>query len=138
MTSNYATAADLLAHAKRRYVDAPVCGHTVRLRSVTAGEYAKVERLLMASASVAKGTPEEKRAKALADANALLIRYCACDQNGEMLFSEAEAARLHEVDSRLSQALVSACMDHCGLSEADMEALAKNSATTPSEKPPSE
>jgi hypothetical protein len=96
-----------------------------------------VERRLTDSASKAKGTSESKRAAALAGGYALLTRLCVCDASGEPLFTDEQVAQLQTVDARVSQALVSACMDHCGLSGADLEDLAKNSAATDGDGSPS-
>jgi hypothetical protein len=137
MTSNYASAADILSARSRRFKDATVLGMKVRLRSITAGEYAQVERRLTESASKAKGTSDAKRAAALAGGYALLIKLCVCDGNGEPLFTDDQVAQLQTVDARVSQALVNDCMEHCGLSGADLEDLAKNSAETAGDGSPS-
>lgn len=126
--SELASAADILGRSNRRFANVTVGDLTVRLRSITAGEYAELQRKLIDSAS--KGSTEAKRVAASLAAQATLIRLCCIDANGEPLFSDSQAKQLAEIDSAVARALDDACMKHCGLSDADPGELAKNSAET--------
>lgn len=124
--SDYTSVAGLLGKTARRHRDFTWGDVKLQLQSITAGEYAQVERRLIDAASGSKGSTEEKRARALAEAHAMLIRLAVAQPS----LSKDDAAKLLDVDAALTQSLVSACMEHCGLSGNDLEDLAKNSVET--------
>lgn len=127
--NGYASAADILGNVgARRYAERIVGGRKVRIQSLTALEYAGIEATATRAALEARGGSRSKQVRALADANAELIALCLVDGNGDRLFSIDRKAELLSLDSGTSQALASACMEHCGIDGAELETLAKNSS----------
>lgn len=129
--NGFATKDDLFSSCdNRRFASINVGSKPVRIRSINAGEYARVEALATKSAISARGNNTAKQVKALCDANSLLISLCVCDGEGNPVFNESDLPKLASLDSSVAQALASACMEHCGLDAAELETIAKNSAET--------
>ena len=128
-TNGFATAASILNGAgARRFDERTICGQKVRLRSITALEYADIEATLTRSAMEARGGNKQRQVRALADANIALITKCVVNGEGNPVFTSEHRSQLLEMDSAFSQALASACMEHCGVDAADLEQVAKNSS----------
>jgi hypothetical protein len=116
---------------KTRYttIQVPQIG-TVRLRSLTALDYAQIEALTVKAAMAARGNSTTRQVRALAESGAELIRLCVVDGEGNPVFGEDDRNTLLNMDSSVSQAIVSGAMEFCGIDGADLETIAKNSAKT--------
>lgn len=114
---------------KRRYdeVPLPVADKTVRIRSLTEREMSAYQGATISQRGqgLIKGR--------LQDAARRLIVLCAVDAAGNQIMSDPHVKLMADWDSADVQALYSACTKHCGVSESDLEELAKNSSETPVE-----
>ena len=118
--NGYATKAALLAANKRRFTDVDVPGvGKMRLRSLTERERSGYESGML-------GKDGRTNLKKIAEAKVALIVLCLCDAEDRQLLSSADAAALGELDSSVTNVLFDACTKHCGISETDVEELAKN------------
>ncbi len=125
--NGYATKNDLLAlTGKRRFRDVPlpVCGLTVRIRSLTEGE------LSAYYAHVAAAKSDAGRARRMENATRRLFAQCLVDGDGNRLLADQDADSLANMDAADSQRLYDACAEHTGISQRDVEELVKNSEPT--------
>lgn len=113
---------------KRRFTTVPIGDRDVRIRSLTSGEYSRIESKLTSAVMSGKGGAEAKQEKGMAEANALLIQLCVCDDDGNLCFTKEDLPQLRELDNSVSATLVDACQKFSGIDNADLETLAKNSA----------
>lgn len=123
-TNDFAGREDFFAAAKRRFKDVPLPGgKSARIRSLTAGEWATLE---MGSINKKKGGMDPAGAR-LSDLR--LFAACVCDENGELLFMEADIPKLEAIDSTVILPVVRAIREHSGLRQ-DVEDAIKNFAAT--------
>ena len=119
---------------KRRFTTAttPIGGLTFRIRSL-------MERELSSYQSVIQAAPTDKsRQVRLAASNRRFIALCLVDKDGNLLVPADRVSDLTELDAADSAHLYEECVQHCGVSAADLDALVKNSKpTTPSSSPTS-
>jgi len=125
---------DKLGREKRRYrdVDLPVCGATVRIRSLTEGELSAYQRKMFAKNG--RGFDGE----AMKTANRRLFVLCLVDEQGTPLLGGHDAEQLTNMDSADSSTLYEACAEHCGIDRTDLGDLGKNSDETDADSSPSD
>lgn len=125
--SEYASRADFLAPAKRRFKDVvlPVSKHKVRLRSWMDGEKEDYESAMMDRKS---GGLKMDRVK---QARRELIRRSVCDEHGELLLSLADMDALKSLDAADMAVLQEACQEFCGFKNGDIDNLVGNSESGP-------
>jgi len=116
MTTTISKAA-LLAKCERRYREVPIGGgECCRIQSLTERERADIEfRLLNSKGSVdVRKLPENK-----------LRTLCACmvDGEGNRLFADNEWSQLEALDSGVIAKVYSACLEHIGFEDAEVEEL---------------
>jgi hypothetical protein len=118
---------------KRRHeaVELPICGMTVRIRSLTERE---VSRYQMRTVAKRGGFRTER----MLDASRRLIVLCLVNQEGGRLFGDDETDWLVEWDSADTQCLYNACAKHCGIDTSDIEELVKNSEPMPAAASPTD
>lgn len=129
--SEYATRDALLKRHVRRYRDCQLPdGAIVRLQSITERERSEWEsHIKIRRGQVTRESMQMMRAR--------LIVLCLVDDAGQQILQPGDAAQILDWDSALSNALFEQCQEHCGISEADVEGLAKNCETTPTGGSPS-
>ena len=112
---------------KRRFdeVTLPVCGLTVRIRSLFEGELSAYQ------VRVFSAKDEKTRAARLLAANRILIALCLVDGDGNPLVPDGESSKLGELDGADTACLYEACAKHVGIDTTDVEELVKNSETIP-------
>jgi hypothetical protein len=96
-------------------VEIPEWGGTVLLRSITAGERDRFE------ASVNNGKRQD-----LENFRARFAVLVLCDEVGNRLFADADAAALAKKSASALQTILSAGMEHNAMRADDVEALEKN------------
>jgi len=119
-----ATKQNLLGMTKRRFTTVDVADSEYRIRSLTENEKSEYEAAVMtdkAEFSVAKMKRQRIR----------LLLLCLVDDEGNRLLDDADARMLGQVDGMVTTALFDACRKHVGFESGDIEALAKNSASSP-------
>ena len=119
---------------KRRFdkVTLPVCGLTVRIRSLFEEEVSDYQAKVMAARD------ERQRAARLRAANRLLIATCLVDEDGNPIVPDKEISKLAKLDGADTSYLYDECARHVGINTADVEELVGNSdQTTPSDSPTS-
>lgn len=125
--SKYATAEQLVNYApKRRYkeeVECPVSGFKLRIQSLMESELGKYD----ADTLTTKGAIRKSK---LEDANRRLIVLCLVDDDGNRLLTDKQTHIFERWDSVDTKHLYKECAEHCGISEGDIEAMAKNSDAT--------
>jgi hypothetical protein len=113
----------------RRYREFEVAGvGKVLLRSITAGEFAKVDaaRTRAALAGSGKKAKQTDQVRALNDGFIELLIASVCDADKNPLFTAMDRSLLLGLDTCVSDSLVSACIEHCGIDEANLEDAEKN------------
>jgi hypothetical protein len=110
---------------KTEPVDVPEWGGTVYVRTMTGAERDLFESTLM------KGEGKNRKVDS-ANIRARLSCLCLVDESGERLFSDDEAERLGKKSADVLDRVFSVAQRLNGLSEKDVEELAKNSAAAPS------
>lgn len=113
---------------KRRfkYVDLPVSGLRVRIRSLMEAEVSRY------SAVIATGQGRKTlNINRLEDANRRLIALCLVDAEGNPLVPDGQSVRIGKMDSVDTSHLYEECAAFCGINTGDIEDLVKNSETTP-------
>lgn len=123
--NGFASRDQILQPLKRRFavVDVPEWGR-FRIRSLTELERSRFE----ASIRDKKG---QVSANKLIDLKCRLIVLCVVDGEGNPLLTNSDIDVLRNQDAKATNALVDAIQTHCGITEADMEDLEKNSDVTP-------
>lgn len=118
-----------MSGGRRRYkeFDCPGVGRVV-LRSITAGEFARVDAA-RTRAAIACRDPKQSgnQVRSLNDGLVELLVACVCDGEKNPMFSLEDRVMLIGLDTAVSDALVSACIEHCQLDETHVEDLQKNS-----------
>ncbi len=99
-----ATRDALLSKVERRFKTVTVDGVDYRLRSLTAAEFARVQGVTF-EAQQAK----EKRGEMFAKANAMAIRMCLVDDEGEPLLIDSDIEKLQCIDHGTFEKLADAC-----------------------------
>lgn len=112
----------LAMSGRRKFETIDVDGNPVRLRSVLASEFARVE----AKVSQASSSTGAKRASGLANANALIAQIHIVDDDGNLVFAEDDLPALRELPNDVMQRIVSCSLALSGISGEDIEELAKN------------
>lgn len=112
----------LALSGKRKTQDIEIDGETYRIRSVLASEFARVEAKV-SQANDAKGA---KRASGLAAANAMIAQIHIVDEEGNLMFSDADLPLLRELPNHVMSKIVSCSLALSGISGEDIEELAKN------------
>jgi len=134
-TNELATFEQLAASGgKRRFdkVTLPVCGLTVRIRSLFEEEVSDYQT------RVVSAKDEKQRAARLRAASRLLIAMCLVDGEGNPLVPDGEVSKLAKLDGMDTSFLYDECAKHVGINTADVEELVKNSETiTPCDSPTS-
>ena len=100
----------------------PVSGFVVRIRSVTEKELSAHQRSAYAFKD---GTPVAQRAN-YESATRRLIALCLCDENGNRILSNEDAAELSEWDSADTSFLYNECSNWTRTKPEDIEATVKN------------
>ena len=123
--NNLASESQLFAggRPKRRHKELtlPICGHRVRIQSLTERELSAYQAATMATSG--RGA---NRAR-LADANARLIVLCLVDGAGNRILNHTHIAKLADWDAADTSYLSGQCSEHCGLDRDEIESLIKNS-----------
>lgn len=122
-SNGFASKADLLGRAKRRYTTVDVFGLKFRIQSLTEGERSRLEASALNEATGRPYRDGIERTRRLGIALALV------DGNGNRLYSEEQAEELADVDSAYTERLWEAINQHCDLKLATAEEigeLAKN------------
>lgn len=136
-----ASRADLLAAAgKRRFdsLDLPICGLTVRYRSLSELELSQFEMESLVAGPEGMQNDEE----AVRNTRARLIVRCLVDDSGALLLNEADVDAVNGWDATDSALLYDRLRDFIGLSRRVREAQAakdeakKNSNTTTGDDSP--
>ena len=110
----------LLQPAKRRFREVEVNGGTVRIRSITEKERSEWELGgLDRKGKVARN--------GLLSIKCRLIVLCVVDEDGNPVFRESDVPKLMEQDSVVTDTIATACQEHCGITDSDIEGLEKNS-----------
>lgn len=104
---------------KSEVVAVPEWGGEVRLRSMTGADRDAYEQSLVE----ARGEGEARR---LANVRARLVAFCAVDEAGARLFSEADVEALGAKSAAALDRLFEACTRLNRIGASDVEALAKN------------
>lgn len=113
------TREDLLALAKRRYVD----NQGFRIQSLTEFELSQLQGMWQERYSKTKKLDPRMRRE--------LIAVCLVDDEGKRLFKTEEADLLAEIDAKVTETLYRACREHNGMDEEDeTEGIEKNSDET--------
>lgn len=110
---------EFLGQREVRYMDVPIGdnGQTVRIKSLT-----ELER---SSFEVTCGAGTNKK-RSLRDSRALLLCRCIVDEDGNLMMGDDDVERLHEMDARITGRVFDAAVKHIGISNEDVESLAKN------------
>lgn len=115
-----ATREMLLAAPKRRFTEVTIPDWgTFRLRSLNELERSRLEASMLDK----KGQLSPNK---LIDHKCRLIVACVVDAEGNQLLTNGDIAALQQQDSSLTNLLVDEIQKHCGMSDADIEALEKN------------
>lgn len=118
---------EFLQRTKRRYANVTLRdGQTVRLQSLTEGERSDFETAPI------KQNDQQREERLKATRMRLLVR-CIVDNEGKRLFGNEEYGLLAELDSSDTSRLFDKALEHTGFAESDVEAIAKNSPSTPDE-----
>ena len=128
--TDFATKQAFAEHSggRRRYREFEVPGiGKVLLRSITAGEFARVDAA-RTRAALAGRNPKQAtdQVRALNDGVVELLVACVCDGDKNPLFTREDRTMLIGLDTGVSDALVSACIEHCRLDEVNVEDIQKN------------
>jgi len=130
--NGYATIVGLQQHrGKRRFknFDWPRVG-TVVLQSAMAGEWVKIDAARQRATMAAMAGKVKEHERATED---FLLQICLClvvDQAHAPFFSLGDKDLILSLDSALTDSLATACIEHCGLDEANMGAAQKNLPAT--------
>lgn len=129
-TTTFATKEKFAAKSggQRRWLefDCPGVG-CVWLRSPTAGEFARVDAARTRAAFAGgAGKKEKEQVRALNDGLVELLTVMVCDGERNPMFGADDRALIVGLDAAVSQALVTACIEHAALDEADLGAAQKN------------
>lgn len=121
MTKTILNREQLLQKVQRRFrtVDLPD-GDAVRIRSLTERERAELE-LLMFSKDGKVAT------KQLPAAKLKMICACVVGEDDQPYLTAADVSLLEEMDSGIIARIHSACLEHVGFEDAEVEELVKNS-----------
>lgn len=117
---------DSLNDVQFEEVEVPEWGGRVRLRSITAKQRDAFEQSMIVGEGV-------KRRANLLNARAKLVALCLVDENGTRLYPDDKAYLLGERNAAGMDRVFSVCQRLSGLSQGDVDALAKNSEPDPSE-----
>lgn len=119
-----ATRDSILAATKRRFKDVTLWdGSTVRVRSLTAAEWAEIDSKTI---DMKKGGLSASGVKT---SDLRLFAATVCDADGNPLFGDADLPALGSLDAALVIPVVKEIRDHCGLRQTVEDAL-KNSDPT--------
>lgn len=118
----YLSREDILGASDLQYedVEVPEWGGTVRLRGLTGSERDEFE------AGIVRRRGRDVEAN-LQNIRAKLVSLAAVDEDGKRLFSEADVAALGRKSARALDRLFSVAQRLSGLTDNDVEELAKNS-----------
>ena len=120
---------DFLAPAARRFADCRLSdGRPFRIRSLTEQERSQWE----ADSVDASGKPKKDR---LLSARRRLICLTLVDDADNLVLSPADESLLASQDGKAMEEIYRAAAAHCGISDADVELLAKNSLAGPADVP---
>ena len=111
----YATKDSFAAFAggRRRYVEREISGiGRVVLRSITAGEFARVDAARTRAALAGSGAKPKDReqVRALNDGYIELVIACVCGADKNPLFDAGDRAMLLALDTCVSDELIAACI----------------------------
>lgn len=121
-TNGFADRDSLLKNTARRFGVYPLpSGGKVRVRNLTELERQEYEL----AALDRKG---QLVREGLRTSKCRLIVLCVVDGEGNPILSDADIPVLQQQDSLITNALADICQSHCGISDADLESLEKNSA----------
>lgn len=111
---------DLLARCERRFRDVALPdGGSVRIRSLTEFERSSLElRMFDKSGKVSVAKLPEAKLRTLA--------CCIVDDAGEPLFAEQDWREIQALDSGIVAKIYSACLEHIGFEDEEIEELAGN------------
>lgn len=115
---------EFLSATKRRFREVSLPGGKhVRIRSITAGEWADIETKNL---NLKQGG---LNATGIRNSDLRLIVATVCDGDGQTIFSDSDLPKLAEADAAMTQPLVREIREHCGLTK-DVEDALKNCGTT--------
>lgn len=121
--------------SKRRFLETAVPfdaeGRWIRLRSLSAGEHGEFE---ISNLSKKGGLVRDK----LIEAKRLLVSLTVVDQQGNLELTEADVAAMESTDGRLVAFAYTQACEHCGITEAEVEASVKNSVAIGGDDSPSD
>lgn len=110
-----------------REFDCPEVGRVI-IQSLTAAEFTRVDAARTRAAIAAAGGKHKEQNRALNDGLVELVTIAVVDQDRNPIFGPDDRALIVGLDAAVSQALVTACIEHCRLSGEDvgLEAAEKN------------
>ena len=98
-------------------------GGSVYVRGMTARERSRFETQFQLSS----GKSSKKRMQEIRER---LVVACVCDANGELLLTEADIEAVGKQPAPVIERIVEAAQAVCGMSNRDVEDIAKNSEET--------
>jgi len=104
-------------------VPAPEMGGSVYVRGMTARDRSRFETQFQLSS----GKSSKKRMQEIRER---LVVACVCDANGELLLTEADIEAVGKQPAPVIERIVEAAQAVCGMSNRDVEDIAKNSEET--------
>ena len=112
-------------------VPLPICGLTMRIRSLREDEVSDYQAELVARTG--RGILPAR----LKDANRRLMALCLVDSAGNRLLGNGDTAKLAKFDNADAAVLYDECANHAGINREDIETLVKNSQPVPVDDSPS-
>ena len=104
-------------------VPVPEMGGSVYVRGMTARDRSRFETQFQLSS----GKSSKKRMQEIRER---LVVACVCDANGELLLTEADIEAVGKQPAPVIERIVEAAQAVCGMSNRDVEDIAKNSEET--------
>lgn len=104
-------------------VPAPEMGGSVYVRGMTARDRSRFETQFQLSS----GKSSKKRMQEIRER---LVVACLCDADGELLLTEADIEAVGKQPAPVIERIVEAAQAVCGMSNRDVEDIAKNSEET--------
>ena len=104
-------------------VPAPEMGGSVYVRGITARDRSRFETQFQLSS----GKSSKKRMQEIRER---LVVACLCDADGELLLTEADIEAVGKQPAPVIERIVEAAQAVCGMSNRDVEDIAKNSEET--------
>lgn len=106
---------------KRRYAELKIQGFgIVRIQNLSEGEMSRLENSVIKS----KGGLNMSK---LEETRRELLSLCVVDEEGTRVLSRDDVDAIAEMDGRVANDIDRGCRQHCGITDSDVEDMAKNS-----------